>query len=380
MTRLPGRSSPHRGELLDRCRELALACVDRPYPYHSVHRVDGPGDRALPRERHPVFFGCFDWHSAVHAHFTLVRWLTAVARLPAPGGVGMEAARKEVTDVLDRRLTREALGKEADYLVAHPAFERPYGLAWLLALDAEVHRLAALDPASPAAGWSAALTPAVEAAVAHLATWLDKLPRPIRSGVHSQTAFAMGLVLDWARGRRQHRMEALVGRRALSFHLGDRNLGLHLEPSGEDFLSPALGAADLMQRLLAPADLAAWLGAAIPEIPEGPAPGTSSGKLDPGSGTSAWLPPCPSPDPEDGRLAHLQGLSLSRAWMLRRLAERLPPGDPRCPSLRAAAEAHEADGLPTLAGDAYAGAHWLGTFACLLLTDQPPDPTSPGTG
>jgi len=334
------------GPALDRSLTLALGCVDRATPFQTVHRVDREDDRSIPRERHPVFYGCFDWHSAVHAHWTLAR---ALGRAPST------ARKADARRALDRRLDPDALAQEAAYLRSHPGFERPYGLAWLLALDAEVHRLAESD--EQASEWANRLAPPVEAAVEGLASWLEKLPRPIRSGVHSQSAFAMSLVLDWARTRRQQRMASLVGRRALDFHLADRALPLHLEPSGEDFLSPSLGAADLLRRVLAPADLGGWLEAALPDLPRGDEPPPD------------WLVPVKTPDPTDGRLAHLQGLSLSRAWMLRGLARALPDGDPRRPGLRAAADLHASDGLATLAGDAYAGTHWLGTFVTYLVTD-----------
>lgn len=331
--------TPAPAQRLDRCVTLALACVDRRYPYQLVRRIDRAGDVAAPHVAHPVFHGCYDWHSAVHAH-----WLLARAAHVAPETDSGRAA----ADALHRRLAPGPLAAEAAHLAAHPTFERPYGLAWLLTLDAELHALSGRDDA--AAVCAEALAPAVAAAVRHLAGWLPALTHPVRVGTHAQTAFAMSLALDWSRRRGQRRFERLVGNRALAFHLQDRDLPLHLEPSGEDFLSPSLGAADLLRRLLAPGDLAAWLDVALPG-------------LDPGA-----LAPGRVADPTDGRLAHLDGLNLSRAWMLRGIAGALPSDDARRAGLEAAAARHAEAGLESLDGEHYAGTHWLGTFAAYLTT------------
>jgi hypothetical protein len=296
--------------LVTRFARMAIHCVTREYPNKIAHVLMSDADALPPRKLTPAFYGCFDWHSAVHGHWTLAR----LGRLfpEAPFAAEARAA-------LARNLTTENLAVEAAYLRARPGFERPYGLAWLLALAAEVD-----------------LGPLPEIAVQHISAWLPKLPRPDRSGQHSNTAFAMGLMLDWARASRSKDFEQLLLRRARDFFLSDRDAPVRYEPSGEDFLSPSLAEADLVRRALPPQEFATWFAAFLP---------------DPSS-----LQPVSSPDPSDGKLAHLDGLNLSRAWMLRSIG------------LTELAEAHAAAGLAAITSEHYEGAHWLGTFAVYLLT------------
>jgi hypothetical protein len=236
------------------------------------------------------------------------------------------------------------------------SFERPYGLAWLLQLGAELREWN--DP--EARGWAAALEPLEAAARARLRAWLPKLTRPIRIGEHSQTAFAFGLVLDASHIAKDGEMEALVASRSRDFYLADRDCPLAYEPSGEDFLSPCLAEADLMRRLLPRAVFAAWLKRFLPLVP--------------GNGRGDWLAPGVVTDPTDLKLAHLDGLNLSRAWMLRGIAAGLPPSDSRRPALLAAAETHAAAGLDHVTGAHYEGGHWLGTFAVYLTTERGLEP------
>ncbi len=319
---------------------LALACVHREYPNHLSHAMRSDADASPPRRLHPAFYGAFDWHSSVHGHWSLAR----LARLHE-GAVFAEAARA----ALARTLTHANLESELHYMESRPAFERPYGLAWLLQLEAE---LAAWDDPD-ARRWSEALAPLASVCAERLGGWFAILPRPVRSGVHSQSAFAMGLALDRARVVGDAAANDLAAR-ARDLHGDDRDLPLHLEPSGEDFLSPSLGAADLIRRVLPPNDFAMWLTRALPGIPH--------------EGTADWLAPLPSPDRADGRLAHLDGLTLSRAFMLEGIAAGLPGSDPRLPALGAAARVHRRLGIAAVDDRHYEGAHWLGTFAVYLLT------------
>ncbi len=328
-----------------RFARLALECVGREYPNKIAHVLQSDADVAPPRVLTPAFCGCYDWHSSVHGHWLLAR--LARLRPDAPYAAEARAA-------LGRSLTPGNVAAEVAYLrgEGRATFERPYGLAWLLQLAAELREWD--DP--DARAWSAALAPLEAEAAARFAAWLPKLRYPIRTGEHEQTAFALGLVLDWARVAGADTLAQLVAAKALAFHGGDRGASLAFEPSGQDFLSPALGEADLMRRVL-PADrFAAWLAGFLPGIPPG--------------GGADWLPVAEVTDRADSKLAHLDGLNLSRAWMLEGIAAGLPAGDPRLPALRAAAAAHRAAGLAAVTGDHYEGGHWLGSFATYLVTER----------
>jgi hypothetical protein len=257
-------------------------------------------------------------------------------------------------DALRRSLTAENFKQEAAYLrgAGRASFERPYGLAWLLQLCAELREW---DDAQ-AREMSANLRPLEEAAIERLKTWLPKLSHPVRIGEHDQTAFGLGLMLDYARSTNNEAFAKLVTDRAQKFFLADKNCPLAYEPSGEDFLSPSLGEADVMRRVLSPAEFASWLKEFMPQIPTTP--------------NADWLPVTVSPDRSDPKLAHLDGLNLSRAWMLEGMISVLPPDDPRRPALTAAAEAHRRAGLAAVTGEHYEGGHWLGSFAVYLTTQR----------
>lgn len=322
---------------IERFAALALDCVHREYPNKIAHSLRSDADVLPPRALTPAFYGCFDWHSAVHGH-----WLLAIAAERAT-----EPTASAALTALQASLTAENIEAEVAYLSPRPGFERPYGLAWLCALHAALGQ-----SALPALRTRAdVLSPLVDVASAHLCSWLPKLTRPMRTGTHNQTAFSLGLLLDWARATGRTPEAALFEERARTFYLSDRAYAPHLEPDGEDFLSPSLGAADLMRRILPPGDFAAWLDRAMPTL---------------GRADEAWLTPAVVSDPSDGRLAHLDGLNLSRAWMLRGIADGLPESDPRVPSLRAIAELSAERGLASVSSEHYEGSHWLGTFGVYL--------------
>jgi len=325
---------------LARYARLALASIEREYPYHLVHGVAGPGDVRTPRELHPVFHGAYDWHSAVHGHWCVARAL----RLADDAAFASEA-----WPVLVRRLEPAALAGELDYLSApgHAGFERPYGLAWLLQLGAELREWR--EPRLAAA--AAALAPLESLAAGRLGAWLERLPYPVRSGEHSQGAFALGLALDWARVAGEGAFARGIEREVRRLYAADRDAPLHVEPSGHDFLSPALGEADLMRRVMAREEFAAWLERFFPAL---------------GDDAEFALEPVRSPDLADGKLSHLAGLNLSRAWMLEGIVSALDESSRAAGTLARAAARHRAAGLAAVTDGPYAATHWLGSFAVYL--------------
>lgn len=328
----------------ERFAELALSCVHREYPNKISHVLEKDEDVKAPRDLTPVFYGCFDWHSAVHGHWLLVRLCHI-----RPDDAYVTRARA----ALARSFTAERVAGEIRYLSrkSRKTFERPYGLAWLLQLCAEL-RSWTDDP--QALHWSEVLQPLERTAADRFRSWLPRLSHAIRTGEHSQTAFALGLVRDWAVVAKDQAMVALVDERARHWHLNDRGAPLAFEPSGQDFLSPCLAEADLMRRVLPPESFAAWLTKFLPTIPTDAA--------------SSWLPVATVTDKTDGKLAHLDGLNLARAWMLDGIASGLPDDDPRVPALHAALIEHREAGLAAVTGEHYAGGHWLGSFAVYLVT------------
>src|SRR5262249_19399862 len=239
----------------DRFAKLALACVNKEYPNKISHTMNSDADVAPPRKLTPAFFGCYDWHSSVHGHWLLVR----LARTYPDAGFAQQAR-----EALRQSLTAENIRQEAVYLKAEgrSSFERPYGLAWLLQLAAELREWN--DPEAKELATS--MAPLEEAAVQRLGTWLPKLSNPVRIGEHDQTAFALGLVLDYARTTGNRRFAHLFEAKARQFYELDRNCPLDYEPSGEDFLSPCLGEADLMRRVLPSDEFARWLKTFLPQI------------------------------------------------------------------------------------------------------------------
>jgi hypothetical protein len=321
---------------------LALDCVHREYPNKISHVLRSPDDVAEPHELTPAFYGCYDWHSSVHGHWLLARLARTYPDAPF-------AARARAA--LRRSLTEQNLAAEVAYLegAGRASFERPYGLAWLLQLDAE---LRGWDD-DEARGWAAALAPLSRAARQRLVAWFPKLSHPIRTGEHSQTAFAMGLMLDWARAVGDREFEQLLVARAKAFYGDDRGWNLSFEPGGQDFLSPGLAEADLMRRVLARGAFAEWLGGFLPGLDQ-----------------RFSMAPAVVTDKSDGKLAHLDGLNLARAWMLEGIAQGLGKDDPRTAAVLRAARAHRDAGLAAVTGEHYEGGHWLGSFAVYLVTKR----------
>lgn len=326
-----------------RFAKLALDCVHKEYPNKLAHVLNDAKDVKAPHALTPAFYGCYDWHSSVHGHWLLAR----LARTFPDAPFAAQAKKALAASLTPRNLAAELKYFEGPGRVS---FERPYGLAWLLQLAAELREWNTPE----AQAWAKALEPLVRAAVARLAAWLPKLSRPIRVGEHDQTAFAFGLVFDFAKGAGDEALLKLLRERVEVYYGKDRECPLSYEPGGQDFLSPCLAEADLMRRVLAPAEYATWLRAFLPGIPE--------------SAAKPWLVPEVVTDRSDPKLAHLDGLNLSRAWMLEGIVSALPASDPRVPALQAAALAHRTSGLESVTGEHYEGGHWLGSFAVYLVT------------
>jgi len=328
-----------------RFANLALACVHQEYPNKIAHVLNGEADVRAPRQLTPAFYGCYDWHSSVHGH-----WLLARLARTFPTAPFAEPARQ----ALATSLTPANIAGEVEYLngPGRTSFERPYGLAWLLQLAAELREW---DTAQ-AKTWAATLRPLEQAAAARIKNWLPKLSYPIRIGEHDQTAFSFGLILDWANTANDLQMLDLLSLRIQTFYGKDRNCPFAYEPSGQDFLSPCLAEADLMRRVLPRSQYGAWLQAFLPVVPV--------------NGSATWLEPAVVTDPGDPKLAHLDGLNLSRAWMLDGIVSGLGPSDARRASLQAAALRHRTAGLKAVTGERYEGGHWLGSFAVYLVTGR----------
>jgi hypothetical protein len=299
---------------------VALANVEREYPRAIAHLLRTAQDELTPRKVHPAFFGSYDWHSAVHMHWLLVRVLRLYPMLAENG---------RIAALLDAHLSAAHLGVELDYLKQNPLFERPYGWAWLLELQAEALRMKAR--------WSRALAPLAGHLSSRMADFLA-LPYPIRAGSHGNSAFACILALDYARTAGDLPLEMEIRKAAKRWYGSDRDAPLAYEPSLDDFLSPSLVEAVLMQQLLEPAEFARWLNGFLP------------------SGIGPLAEPPVVADRSDAKQSHLDGLCLSRAWCFNVLG------------LAGHAETHLAAAMPHVAGSDYVGEHWLASFAVLALS------------
>ena len=333
-------------ELSGRFTQLALDCVQQEFP-NKISRTTNDADSiGRPKELFPVFYGCFDWHSAVHGHWLLVRQLR----------VGLHDAtwRAAAIAKLDANITTENVaGELANFRRSERgSWERPYGWAWVLQLTAELREYD--DP--NAKRWLAALEPLEADIVQATKDWLPKLAYPIRLGTHNQSAFAFTLMWDWAEIAGDEDFAALLKSKSMDFHAKDVDCPLAYEPSGEDFLSPCLMEADLMRRMMSPTDYEIWLSAFLPSIPK--------------DGSADWLAPAIVKDASDGKLVHLDGVNSSRAWNLYNIARALPEGDPRRASLIAAADIHKDTGVAAVSNEHYSGSHWLASFATYLMTDR----------
>jgi Protein of unknown function (DUF2891) len=333
---------------------VAIDNISREFPSGISHMMIEPGDfPSRPRDVTPVFYGSYDWHSCVEMHWLLVRLLRKAAEL-----VPAEA----ITATLDRQFDSAALAVEAaNFTSGRHRGQRPYGWGWALALVHEVSALAAQSDgtgAGVAAGrWSAALSPLADALTGCFLNWLPKATYPVRYGMHQNSAFGLARALPHALDRSvagDGQLAAAISEAASHWFGADRDYPAGWEPSGSDFLSPALAETELMAQLLPADQFANWLAGFLPG-------------LESGEPTAIFRAAVVS-DSSDGQIAHLHGLNASRAWCWRRIAESLPAGDPRIGPASAAAAVHAEAALPHVVGDDYMVEHWLAAYAVLLLT------------
>jgi hypothetical protein len=322
---------------------LVLRCIAKEYPNKLDHYLDNAAQVRNPRALHPAFYGCFDWHSSVHGHWLLAHLLRLHPQLP-------EA--REIRNALNQNLTAENLLAEAQYFKqpGRASFERTYGWAWLLKLAEELG--AGND--EDARRWSQNLGPLVDVVVEKYLAFLPKQTYPIRTGVHPNTAFGLSFALEYARSVHNQELSSLIEERSRTYYLSDTNYPAGLEPSGEDFLSPALVEADLMRRVLEPEKFKEWFQRFLPEM---------------GAGEPRnLLTPAMVSDRTDPKLVHLDGLNLSRAWCMQNIAAALPANDPAGKNLISSVLSHAQVGLAHVASGNYEGEHWLATFAAYLLS------------
>lgn len=342
-----GASVSKDAEIINRFADLALECIHKEYPNIIKHMFTSEDDVKSPKQLYPAFYGCFDWHSSVHGHWLLTRLASE-----HPDTVDYQTIVKS----LDISFSKSNIDAELAYFNrpnTGTSFERPYGLAWFLQLTSELREWQ--EP--KAKQWLNTLQPLEEKIVANLSAWLPKLSFPIRGGEHSQTAFAFGLMLDWSQTANDQEFGQLLKNTISRLYADDKNCPLAYEPSGQDFLSPCIAEADLMRRVLSKPKFALWLSTFLPNIPN--------------NGDGDWLSVATVIDKTDGKLAHLDGLNLSRAWMLEGIASALPENDVRQAAILSAANMHKQSGINSVVNDMhYMGSHWLGSFATYLQTQR----------
>ncbi len=317
---------------------IALSHVEREYPHKPGFVFGSPDDVRSPRETHPIFFGSYDWHSCVHGYWMLARLLNRFADL---------ASAPEILGLFERRLTTDAVAGEVA-LFERPGsrgFERPYGWGWLLKLAAELEVM-------KDRGFAETLRPLSRLIASRFESFLPLATYPVRVGTHFNTAFAIRLAADYGEAVNDAAFVDLLRATALRWYGEDRDCPAWGEPSGDDFLSSTLAEAECVRRLLPAEAFVDWFSRFLPMLAE--------------RQPATLFSPASVSDPSDGKIAHLDGLNLSRAWCFRSLASALPMGDGRRAVLQAAADRHLTASLPHVAGD-YMGEHWLASFAVLAL-------------
>ncbi|WP_206956839.1 DUF2891 domain-containing protein [Trinickia acidisoli] len=327
-------------EIAAKFADLALSHLTLEYPNKLTHSLAGPQDVRSPRELHPIFYGSYDWHSCVHGYWLLLRLLDRYPALPQA---------QAISEVVDTHFTQANVAGELAYLSLphNQGFERPYGWGWLLALAGQLDAMRS----SQAARWAATLAPLTNVFIERFETFLPKATYPLRVGTHFNTAFALAGALDFARATGRTAFAALIEETARRWYERDADCQAW-EPSGDEFLSPALMEAELMRRVLPLDAFNVWFDRFLPRLAQ--------------REPATLFVPATVTDRTDGKIAHLDGLNLSRAWCQRSLASALPDGDARKRLLEEAAQTHLNAALAHVAGD-YMGEHWLATFALLAL-------------
>ncbi|EIJ46953.1 hypothetical protein GWL_11930 [Herbaspirillum sp. GW103] len=329
----------------ERAEEFArmpLAYLRQEYPNHIMHVLHGAQDVLSPRALHPVFYGCYDWHSAVHGFWLLLRCARRYPALPA---------RSDIETIFDEHFTTELMQRETDYfrVDGRASFERPYGFGWILALDQEL----AQSALPRAATWRAAMQPLTLEIRRRLLEYLSKLSYPIRVGTHYNTAFALALALDQARHVKDEALEQAILASAQRYYGKDTDYPAHYEPGGDEYISGALTEALLMSKVLPAQDFATWFDLYLPRV----------------AATEQIMQPAHVSDPTDPKIAHLDGLNLSRAWCMKNVLRHLPANHAARSAIEAAVARHIAASIDQVVGSHYSGGHWLASFAMLALED-----------
>lgn len=330
-------------DLATQFAQLALDCIDKKYPHVHRYFLKQDEDLILPDQLHPVFYGCLDWHSAVHSHWMLIRLIRYFQE-----ATFSSIARERIA----QNFTPEKISQEIQSLKSNPQFEYPYGLAWFLQLMTELIEWDDIQGKQ----WLKLLQPLADIVINNIQKQLQILSYPNRTGTHQQTAFSLGLIWDFASLTDHQSLLNIISNITKNFYLKDQNYPLFLEPLGYDFLSPTLAEADLVRRILPSEAFAEWLSLFLPQLPTTP--------------DTAWLNPVGVNHPENYHQSHLDGLNLSRAWMLDGIVAALPPHDQRILSLQAVANLHRQAGLNPISATEYSGSHWLGSFAVYLATHR----------
>ena len=318
---------------------LVLKSINREYPNKIAHLMESDADIAPPRQLHPAFYGCFDWHSSVHGHWMLVRLLKEFSEL---------SDSQAIRDILNDNLQTSKIQGELDYMTppSRHAFERTYGWAWLLKLAEELRTWEDFQGST----WAKNLEPFVR----HIENlFIEFLPRqtyPIRTGTHPNTAFGLSLAWDYSLAATRYELKSVILNTAKKYYSSDSDYPAHYEPCGTDFLSPCLEEASLMQRILDTKTFGQWFETFLPQIPD------------------TLSSPAKVSDRTDGQLVHLDGLNLSRAWCFQEIANTLEESNPRKQELRRLAAKHLKSALPHVASGNYEGEHWLATFAVYALS------------
>lgn len=318
---------------------LPLHCLEQEYPNKLGQVIGSAKDLKSPKQLHPIFYGCFDWHSSVHGYWSIVKILKTFPNL---------SESKQARLILNDKITKANVEQEIAFFLDsnNTSFERTYGWAWLLQLQAELLTWKDAD----AEKWAASLQPLADLLVKRYETYLPKLVYPIRSGQHDNTAFGFSLSLDYAAVAQDTAFQNLLRQHAKRLFMADQSCSLAYEPSGSDFLSPCLEEALLMSHVLDGDAYKKWLTGFMPDL------FAKDFKLEPGI----------VKDRTDGKLVHLDGLNFSRATCLNGIAAKLPELN----HLHQQAHNHLAYSLPNISNDDYMGSHWLGTFALYAITHQ----------